>query len=340
MDRFQNNYMTFYESVGTIVSPEFWKSKNPVLPEKNEDKIDFFVKNWYPHMKEVSNANLEYFTENKINPPIFQNLDFLDLFSQLNISNQNVVWEYLHSLYALSISNKYTQQKYNGDVSEMDEELLKSIKNSINSFPDFISNMVSWRRESKEPKNKESKNESNNETNNETKESNQKEPNFSENFMENSALAKLAKEISDEINPNEILNLGDDLKNMDNPMKLFQSILSGDKDNGVGKLMNTVCSKLKNKMESGEVNQDDLLKEATTLLQSMGGGKSHSNSSTGNGSNKTENKSGVPDLAGMMSMMQNLSSMGDLFGAGSGKSHEKGRKIRRRMSRKINKSNK
>jgi len=62
------------------------------------------------------------------------------------------------------------------------------------------------------------------------------------------------------------------MKDMDNPMKLFQSLLSGDKDKRcLGKLMTTVCDKLKNKMENGEVNQEDLLNEATALLQNMGG---------------------------------------------------------------------
>jgi hypothetical protein len=84
-------------------------------------------------------------------------------------------------------------------------------------------------------------------------------------------------------------------------------------------------------MESGEINQEELLKEATTLLQSMGGLGASSN---GNG----------PDLAGMMSMAQNLSSMGDLFGGGGIGGDSKGknnsRQSKRKMDRKIRKKNK
>ena len=137
----------------------------------------------------------------------------------------------------------------------------------------------------------------------------------------------MAKEISNEINPDDILNLEGDMKDMDNPMKLFQSLLSGDKYKGVGKLMTTVCDKLKNKMENGEVNQEDLLNEATSLLQNMGG--------LGAG----ENKDG-PDLSGMMSMMQNLSAMGDLFNGpagGGGSRRHRGRKVRRKMEKKLRK---
>ena len=180
--------------------------------------------------------------------------------------------------------------------------------------------MVSWRKEQKDLQKELIKDA------NEKKDTNEKK--LDDTFLENSVLAKLAKEISDEINPNDILNIGEDLKNMDNPMKLFQSILSGDKENGVGKLMTTVCGKLKNKMESGQINQDELLKEATNLLQNMGGmGGMGGQLNPGQG----------PDLAGMMSMMQNLSSMSDLFG---GLSENKGKKVKKRMGRKVNKSKK
>jgi hypothetical protein len=323
MDRFQNNYVTFYKSVSSIVSPEFWSCHQPILPETNDEQIELFVVNWYPHMKEVSNGNLAYFKDNKISPLIFQNLKFLDLIDQLNLKNQNVVWEYLHSLYALSISNKHTKDKFNSDTEDSieDKELLQlhcSIQQSIKDFPEFISNMVSWRKEQLSKK-----------TGSEASNEEIKIPKLDDNFLETSSLAKLAKQISDEINPSDILNIGEDLKNIDNPMKMFQSLLSGDKEHGVGKLMTTICDKLKQKMESGEVNQEELLKEATNLLQSMGGLGAATDG---------KRKEGGPDLAGMMSMMQNISSLGDIFnGPTASKSHEKGRKFKRRMGRKINK---
>ena len=316
MDRFTSNYSKFYDSVKSI-TPELFTEFSPTLPIKDLEKLDFFVKNWYPHMKETSNGNLKYFEDSGINPLIFQNLKFLDLMKNVSNKNKNVVWEYLHSLYALSISSKQLKERFSEEG-----ELYKCIHNTINDFPELISNMVSWRREKKEQEEKDNKD-------NNYKES--KFPSFDEKFIESSALAKLAKEISEEINPDEILKIGEGMKNMDNPMKMFQSLLSGDQDNGVGKLMSSVCDKLKNKMESGEINQEELLKEATTLLQSMGGLGASSN---GNG----------PDLSGMMRMAQNLSSMGDLFGGGEIGGDSKGknnsRQSKRKMDRKIRKKNK
>ncbi len=315
MERFTNNYKKFFESVKSI-NPELFEKTNPSLPEKDEDKVILFIKNWYPHMKEVSNGNLEYFEKNNVNPEVFQNLKFLDLTNNVSQQNKNIVWEYLHTLYALSVSTTEVKEKFiKNEDNIFKENELKDIKEAFDSFPEFVANMVTWRREKKDENNNTTKN-------NDTKE---QKP-LDEKFLENSKLAKLAKEISEEINPSEILDLEKDMKDTDNPMKLFQSLLSGDKENGVGKLMTTVCDKLKNKMETGDVNQEDLLNEATSLLQNMGG--------FGN-----NNSGGGPDLSGMMSMMQNLSSMGDLFnGSSSNGSRPKGRKVRRRMEKKFRKN--
>ena len=308
MERFTSNYLKFFESAKSI-TPDLFEKTKPTLPENDEEKITFFVKNWYPHMNEVSNGNLEYFETKGINPEVFQNLKFLDLTNNVSQKNKNIIWEYLHTLYALSVSSNVIKKQF----TNSEDDLVKEINKAIETFPEIVANMVTWRREKKD------------ETPNDKKE----KESLDEKFLENSKLAKLAKEISDEINPGEILDLEGDMKDMDNPMKLFQSLLSGDKEKGVGKLMTTVCDKLKNKMENGEVNQEDLLNEATTLLQSMGG------------LGASENKGG-PNLSGMMSMMQNLSSMGDLFNgpSGNGGSRSRGRKIRRKMEKNLKKKNK
>lgn len=319
MERFTENYLKFFESVKSINTTLFEKT-NPSLPDNNEDKITFFVTNWYPHMREVSNGNLDYFKDNNINPNVFKNLQFLELINTVSQQNIDIIWEYLHTLFALSISSSVVKEKFsnkneNKDASNEEESLMIEIQKTIDSFPEIVSNMVTWRKERKDYS---------------KHENTQKEPSIDENFMENSKLAKLAKEISNEINPNDILDLEGDMKDMDNPMKLFQSLVSGDKDKGVGKLMTTVCDKLKNKMENGEVNQNDLLNEATSLLQNMGG-----LGGMGGGNNSG------PDLSGMMSMMSNLSAMGDLFNGSnnrsSGTSRNSSRKVRRKLEKKLRK---
>lgn len=334
MERFTSNYTKFYDSVKEITPSLFKKEVVPSLPETDVEKVNFFVKNWYPHMEKVSKGDLKYFEDNKISPDVFQNLKFLDLISNLSQNNKDVIWEYLHSLYAFSINSKHVKENFcSGEVvtniesSDVKDTSLKEIRTAIDNFPEFVTNMVSWKRDRKDQNEFEEKS---------SKSSNKKSGTFDEKAFENSSLAKIAKEISDEINPEEILNLGGDMKNMDDPMKLLQSLLSGDQSNGIGKLMTTVVDKLKNKMDSGEMNQEDLLKESMSMFTSMGGG--------GGGG-------GGPDMAGMMKMMQGmqgLGGLGDLFGGGgsggsrsgrgSGGSRRSSRQVRRRMEKKLRKN--
>ena len=89
MERFTSNYLKFFESVKSITS-DLFEEKKPTLPENDEEKVIFFVKNWYPNMKEASNGNLEYFKQNNINPYVFQNVTFLELTNNVNQKNKNI----------------------------------------------------------------------------------------------------------------------------------------------------------------------------------------------------------------------------------------------------------
>lgn len=338
MDRFVTNYNRFYEEVKTI-TPDLFSSNKFTLPTEDLEKLDFFVRNWFPHMEHVSSANSKYFQEKKVSPEVFKNLKFLDLMEKVSNENKNIVWEYLHTLYALSMTNKPTKENYLVENAKDDEkELFEAIQKTINDFPVFVGNMVSWKRDKKAENTRVPK------------------PKIDEKFMENSTLAKLAKEISDDINPAELLGINGDAKNLD-PMKLLQGLMSDDKNNNnVGKLMSTVCEKVKTKMDSGEVNQEEIFKEAVTLMQSLGGGgipgmPGGTAGAPGAGGPDLAalmrmvggggaTGAGGPDLAGLMSMAQNLSAMGDLFGAQPGSSRGRSRKMKRRMKRKLKKKHK
>jgi hypothetical protein len=269
MEKFINNYNKFAEELQNL-------KVDTKLPEKDVEKLDFFVRNWYPHMEPVSKADLTYFQD--VNPEIFQGLTFLDLMKKVSSENKNIVWEYLHTLYAFSMVIKETKENYNNPTDE-NKELFEQIQKTISDFPVLVGNMVNWKKDKKKPV-------------------------IDESFIENSMLGKLAKEISEDINPEEILGKED----MD-PMNLLQGLMSGDKKSNIGKLMSTVCEKVQNKMESGDINQEELLKEAMTLMSSMGG------------------SGGEPNMADIMKMAQGMS-MGK---------NMKSRKVRRRMKKKLKK---
>jgi len=273
MERFISNYDKFLEEVKNSLE------KKVETCETDEEKLLFFVNNWYPHMGAVSEGKYDYFTDD-INPNVFSNITFKELYDSSSDENKFVIWEYLQTLYALSVSLVKTR-----------EDLKDDVKEAIENFPALISNIVSFKKSKKEQ------------------------------FIEKSSIAKLAKEISEEIDAKEFLNLNEDMKNMSNPMEMMNSLFSGDNSNGIGKLMGAVSEKLKSKMDSGEIDNETLLKDATSMLGNLGG--------------LGDNKNG-PDLSNIMQMAQNLSSMSDLF-EGQGRKKPSARKVRRKIKKKKNK---
>lgn len=281
MERFISNYDKFLEEVKNSLE------KKVETCETDEEKLLFFVNNWYPHMNAVSEGTYDYFTDD-INPNVFSNITFKELYDSSSDENKFVIWEYLQTLYALSVSLVKTR-----------EDLKDDVKEAIENFPALISNIVSFKKSKKE----------------------QEVPKLNKEFIEKSSIAKLAKEISEEIDAKEFLNLNEDMNNMSNPMEMMNSLFSGDNSNGIGKLMGAVSEKLKSKMDSGEIDNETLLKDATSMLGNLGG--------------LGDNKNG-PDLSNIMQMAQNLSSMSDLF-EGQGRKKPSARKVRRKIKKKKNK---
>ena len=281
MERFISNYDKFLEEVKNSLE------KKVETCETDEEKLLFFVNNWYPHMNAISEGKYDYFTDD-INPNVFSNITFKELYDSSSDENKFVIWEYLQTLYALSVSLVKTR-----------EDLKDDVKEAIENFPALISNIVSFKKSKKE----------------------QEVPKLNKEFIEKSSIAKLAKEISEEIDAKEFLNLNEDMNNMSNPMEMMNSLFSGDNSNGIGKLMGAVSEKLKSKMDSGEIDNETLLKDATSMLGNLGG--------------LGDNKNG-PDLSNIMQMAQNLSSMSDLF-EGQGRKKPSARKVRRKIKKKKNK---
>ena len=68
---------------------------------------------------------------------------------------------------------------------------------------------------------------------------------FDESFMENSSIGKLAKEISEELNP-------DDLKDLENPSDLLGTLFGGGGGNSkLSNIIGKVVSKVGDKIKDG-----------------------------------------------------------------------------------------
>lgn len=112
--------------------------------------------------------------------------------------------------------------------------------------------------------------------------------------IENTSLGKLAKEIMEEMNVEELqssLGNGDIMQALANP------------DGGLVKLLGTVSQKMISKMSSGEIKQENLLQDAMKLAGQIGG----------------KDMSALSSMASMFGDMGDLSKMmGGMMGSGSG----------------------
>jgi len=84
-----------------------------------------------------------------------------------------------------------------------------------------------------------------------------------EQMMQSSEIGKIAQQVSESINIEEMFGSADS----DNPMDMIQKLMSGD---AMGKIMNSIHTVVNDKVESGEISKESMVNEAQGLYQDMG----------------------------------------------------------------------
>lgn len=127
--------------------------------------------------------------------------------------------------------------------------------------------------------------------------------------IEDSSIGKLAKEIVEDV----------DIENIKKSIDENGDILSAlsDPDNGIGNLISEVTQKMASKLKNGEIKQDELLKDALGMAGKLPG-------FNGDGNNNN-----TPDIGNIMKMMSGM--MGG--GGGGGGRPNKTRNVQRKMEK-------
>ena len=134
-------------------------------------------------------------------------------------------------------------------------------------------------------------------------------------FLNNTKIGELAKEISSSIDMSKL--------NMENPEEMLsmKNLFSGS-NNILGDIIQTVGTKITQKIQSGEINQEDLMGEALNMMGSL--------NSSGHGDMMSQM---MGMMSGMRSMMEGLNMNGTTSGGEN--------KTRDRLQKKLaNKNNK
>lgn len=266
MSSVENLNKVFLEFCGDLenVIPEklaFIDNARKRIQEKPSTKyyLEYFFRHCLPYASAITSCDTAALNEMKI----MHGITFGDVYSTgLQLASRHALWRYLHTFYLLVQSfpkvNKIIEKyQENENINEIKTALashddnLRNIMNSSGKFAEeILKEQASQQPDGKMPDMSQFLN-------------GMDEKKFEESFL-NSSIGDLAKEISQDLN-------SDDLKCMENPDDLMKNLMGGNGTaGGLGNIIQKVSDKLQTKMKNGELNEEALMKEATQMMGMLG----------------------------------------------------------------------
>ena len=260
MEKFNDNLKQLLEQV-TKVFPEQAEVINSHYNFENAG--DVYLKQFYANCRtmgnDVSNKNEIIFSQEFT---ILENVDFYSIWNseKLNKEMKQNIWKYLHTLYIYAYEYEKDQdiktiikelKKMSGNPDEMDDDS-KTLLNIIDSLTGRFEKAPEGMVEEEEGSGDGSAFE-----------------NFAPPELLNGMIGDLAKEIADEINPEEL--------NLDDPSQLLKDLMSGNFDvnndsSGITNLVKNITGKIQNKLAQGDLDESALFAEAQNVMKNFGKG--------------------------------------------------------------------
>jgi hypothetical protein len=281
----------------TKVFPEYaflwekWLTADDAEYEKlNQHFMAVFPERFF----DIMNSNMEIFSaESDANVMFLPDVDFKLLFNCAGVSEgtKTSMWKYLQLLLFTVLGDMKDATNFGETLNmfeSMDEnDLQEKMKETMEGLGDFFKGLDSNEGVNEEPSNEEPSNE---ETSDESsgfkfpkgfnvpKGFKLPKPEIIQEHMKilmEGKLGKLAKELTEEFTGDlkDVFDETDDTK--DKSMKDIMAQLMKDPKKIMG-IMKKITDKLQNKMQSGDISQDELMKEVASLVEKfkeMGGGE-------------------------------------------------------------------
>jgi hypothetical protein len=299
---FRNVIMDFTNDL-SITFPEFsylWsKWRDTDTPESEiKELFDYCIKVYPERFFDILYQNQDiYNTDSEVNTFFLPNVDFKMLFACEGISEntQKSIWKYLQLILFTIIGGIKDKSSFGDSMNLFDGidegDLQEKLKETMTGLTDFFSSM------GMDAENTGEKTEENgDETENNMKfqegfknmfENMPDAEEFKKSFpfdkmggmpnMENiqdhlktlfeGKIGTLAKEMAEEISGEFSDLLGEDANNITSTKDVIQKLMKNPKK--IMDLMKTVSSKLDNKMKSGEISREEIMKEAGDLIGKM-----------------------------------------------------------------------
>lgn len=350
MEKFNNYYLEFLNYISKKF-PSYRKYTS--IDEKNYLK-DFIELN-LANIENISIRNIDIFRYKLVDVQLIRGLKFKRVLDHIYDKPRTLesIWRYLHNLYIILYNScdlkKIVEKRYNNN-----EDLLKVLDNhniyienimlsghpiierdeSSQEEEELSDEEIELRRQFEniqkngEESNKDDNGDESNKNSGDNNDDN-KIPDIS-NMFEGSIIGDLAKELSSEINPN-------DLGNIENVSDIVNNLFNPNAEGGsnLQNIIQSVTEKMDTKMKNGDITQEQLLNDAQNMMGNMGqlfgqmnGGENDMMANMGQlFGQMSGGQSGGPDM--LSNMMNMMSGMGD-----AGKTN---RSARRQKGRRVNK---
>jgi len=250
-----NFYIKSFVNEMIVIFPEYsdiLKKNYSEILENENCKSDVYVKEYMDNIKPVQN----YLAKKdevlfKLNTEIFllREIDFRNVWAKdINQVTRENIWKYLQTLVVIGkklVGEEEDIDKLLDNFNKNQSDLLPNIddiKQETENMMDMLKNMQEIVQDPEE---------------------NTKEPSGNNPF-EGGLINDIAKELTGELNLDN-LNIGEP-KNMN---EAFSNLMGGGNGTNFFDLINKVGQKIQNKVQSGDINQNDLMKEAQNMMGSL-----------------------------------------------------------------------
>ena len=293
-DNFLNIIFDFVNDLNTTF-PEYsylwnkWENKESIKNDQN-NLFEYMMSIFPERFFDILYQNEDIFKDSNINTHFLPNVDFKYLYNCPGVSEntKKAIWKYLQ-LILINILGSVKNKTSFGETMNMfdginEEDLQKKLEETISGIEGFFSNFTN----SKDDTEEDAKNDGDGKNEKDEEESqHQQEYSFSKDDIPNpedlhehlkglfdGKIGKLAKELAEEITKDisGLFDEGEDISNMKSTNDVIKALMKNPKK--MMDLIKKVGGKLSQKMDSGELSHDDILKEASSLfshMKNMGG---------------------------------------------------------------------
>lgn len=222
-----------------------------------------FMKEMNTHMDKITNKDETIF-DSKFE--CIENCDLTEIWKRSeNDVNRNAIWKYLQTLSLIGT----TIRSKSANLEQFFDQFTEAAENSqtFTNNPDIQEQMMNMFKNLLDGSDLDDENEGEDENEDaEETDAPEKEQGADAytDMFKGTKIGGLAKEIAEDID----MSAFEDIQNMDSPdiSTIMGKLVGG---GGIKKLIQSVADKLKNKMASGDVNQEDLVGEVHEMMEKM-----------------------------------------------------------------------